>query len=108
MAPVFIVGLPRTGSTHLHALMALIEGARTPRFWEMSQPSPPPRTETYLSDPRIGEIQRVVDGLGVDFQRLHVLSATRTRAVQRADGLELREPGVDGNVGGDQLQGVAV
>ena len=77
VAPVFIVGLPRTGSTHLHALMALIEGARTPRFWEMSQPSPPPRTETYLSDPRIGEIQRVVDGLGVDFQRLHVLSATR-------------------------------
>ena len=75
--PVFIIGLPRTGSTHLHALMALIDGARTPRFWEMSKPSPPPRAETYTSDFRIAEVQAVVDSLGPDFQRLHVLSATR-------------------------------
>src|SRR4051794_7608029 len=38
-APIFILGLPRTGSTNLHGLMAQIEGVRAPRRWEMALPS---------------------------------------------------------------------
>lgn len=76
-APVFIVGLPRTGSTHLHALMAQVDGARTPMFWEMSAPSPPPRAETYETDPRIAQVQAVVDQLPEEFQRRHPLAADR-------------------------------
>ncbi|MEX1006787.1 MAG: sulfotransferase [Acidimicrobiia bacterium] len=56
VAPVFILGLPRTGSTHLHALMGQAEGIRTPRYWEMTRPSPPPERETYESDPRIAQV----------------------------------------------------
>src|SRR5436309_798557 len=60
-APVFIVGQPRSGSTHLHALLACIEGVRAPRMWELSAPSPPPERATYDSDPRIAEIQAIID-----------------------------------------------
>lgn len=40
--PVFIVGLPRTGTTLLHSLLSLEPGARAPRLWEVRNPSPPP------------------------------------------------------------------
>jgi len=77
VAPVFIVGLPRTGSTHLHALMAQVTGARTPMFWEMSLPSPPPRAETFTSDPRVATVQAMVDQLPDSFQQRHPLAALR-------------------------------
>ncbi len=60
-APVIIIGLPRTGSTHLHALMARGEGIRAPLMWEMQMPSPPPARETFASDPRIAEVQAGID-----------------------------------------------
>jgi hypothetical protein len=40
--PVFIVGLPRTGTTLLHSLLSSEPGARAPRLWEVRNPSPPP------------------------------------------------------------------
>ena len=76
-APVFIVGLPRTGSTHLHALMAQVEGARTPMFWEMSAPSPPPRLETFATDPRVAQVQAMVDQLPEELLQRHPLAAMR-------------------------------
>ena len=36
--PLFIVGLPRTGSTLLHRLMSLDSSSRVLRYWEMSHP----------------------------------------------------------------------
>lgn len=77
VAPVFIIGLPRTGSTHLHALLAEVEGVRTPRFWELNKPSPPPELATYGTDPRIADIQALVDLLGPGIQRLHTMGATQ-------------------------------
>jgi len=74
---VFIVGLPRSGSTHLHTLLAQVEGARTPRFWEMSRPSPPPRLETFATDPRIAETQAVVDQIPEALLLRHPIAATR-------------------------------
>jgi hypothetical protein len=76
-APLFIVGLPRTGSTHLHALMGQAEGIRTPLFWEMSLPSPPPERETFTTDPRIGQIQAVVDQMPAEMLKRHPIAATR-------------------------------
>src|SRR5690606_31619764 len=38
-SPIFILGLPRTGSTNLHSLIAQCEGIRAPRIWEMYMPS---------------------------------------------------------------------
>ena len=39
--PVFITGLPRTGTTLLHNLMALDPASRVLRFWEALRPFPP-------------------------------------------------------------------
>ena len=39
--PLFIVGLPRSGTTLLHTLLALDPGHRVPLTWEVMTPSPP-------------------------------------------------------------------
>jgi hypothetical protein len=41
-APVFATGEPRSGTTLLHALLAVDPNARALRFWEVMDPSPPP------------------------------------------------------------------
>ncbi len=51
--PVFIVGLPRTGTTALHHMLNQDSGNRTLRLWEAQNPVPPPETASYSSDPRI-------------------------------------------------------
>lgn len=51
--PLFIIGLPRTGTTLLFNLLAQHPGARTPLFWELFLPSPPPEEATRQTDPRI-------------------------------------------------------
>lgn len=53
--PVFIVGMPRTGSTALGHMLALDPETRSLRSWEAAQPCPPPRAEEALTDPRIAE-----------------------------------------------------
>ncbi|MGI9591332.1 MAG: sulfotransferase family protein [Myxococcota bacterium] len=53
--PIFILGLPRTGTSILHELLALDPGNRVPMTWEVRRPHPPPRTATYDRDPRIAE-----------------------------------------------------
>ncbi|MGB1015753.1 MAG: sulfotransferase family protein, partial [Nannocystaceae bacterium] len=60
--PIFILGLPRTGTTLLHNLMALAPRGRAPLMWELLRPSPAPRFETRLNDPRIRRTKREVDG----------------------------------------------
>lgn len=51
--PVFIVGLPRTGTTILHDILAQDPATRAPMTWEVMFPSPPPETATFETDPRI-------------------------------------------------------
>ena len=41
-APMFVTGEPRSGTTLMHALMAVDPDARALRFWEVMYPSPPP------------------------------------------------------------------
>jgi len=76
-APVFIVGQPRSGSTHLHALLAVVEGVRAPQMWEMSAPSPPPERTTYTTDPRIAAVQAAIDQMPVGMLVRHPMGATR-------------------------------
>lgn len=42
--PVFVVGLPRTGTTLLHALLAGVPGHRAARMWELLAPVPLPHS----------------------------------------------------------------
>jgi hypothetical protein len=51
--PIFIIGLGRTGSTILHDILAQDPANRAPLTWEITYPSPPPQTQTFLTDPRI-------------------------------------------------------
>jgi hypothetical protein len=76
-APIFIVGQPRSGSTHLHALLACVETLRAPRQWELSMPSPPPERATYESDPRIAAVQSGIDAMPAEMLVRHPMSATR-------------------------------
>jgi len=55
VAPLFGVGLPRTGSTALSFMLAQDPGNRSLRTWESARPCPPPQTATEHSDPRIAE-----------------------------------------------------
>ena len=61
VAPIVIVGQPRTGTTILYDLLAQDPGLRAPLTWEVDRPVPPPETATYDSDPRIGEVQATLD-----------------------------------------------
>ncbi len=54
--PVLIVGLPRTGTTLTHDILALDPAARAPRNWEYAAPWPAPERETFESDPRIAKV----------------------------------------------------
>lgn len=50
--PIIITGLPRTGTTLLHRMMAQLPSVRTLQLWELLRPSPPPDWATYSTDPR--------------------------------------------------------
>jgi hypothetical protein len=53
VAPVFIIGFPRTGTTILHDILAQDPDSRAPLTWETMFPSPPPEAATFDTDPRI-------------------------------------------------------
>lgn len=45
-SPVFVMGLPRTGTTFLHRLLSLDPAVRAPTTWELLAPVPEPRRAT--------------------------------------------------------------
>jgi Sulfotransferase family len=57
-APIFVVGLPRTGTTALSHLLAQDPATRSLRVWESAQPVPPPETASEHDDPRIAEAEQ--------------------------------------------------
>jgi hypothetical protein len=76
--PFFIIGLPRTGTTLLHHLIAQDPASRAPQTWEVMAPSPPPERGSYDTDPRIDRAERKLrwlDWLAPDFKAIHPVSA---------------------------------
>jgi hypothetical protein len=59
--PIFIVSLPRAGSSILFELMAQKSGIRTTMFWEALEPCPPPRTSSYHTDTRIKSTEDAIE-----------------------------------------------
>jgi hypothetical protein len=76
-APIIVVGAPRTGSTHLHALLGQDPANRVPLFWEQNLPSPPPEQATYRTDPRIGQVEAAVALMPADLLKRHPVAANR-------------------------------
>ena len=76
--PLFIVGLPRTGSTLLHHLLAQDPTSRVAQGWEVMMPSPPPERARYETDVRIARFQRQLrwfDRIAPEFKKIHPLGA---------------------------------
>jgi len=73
--PIFITGLPRSGTTFLHRLMLLDPANRGPLVWETIYPSPAAGTrEERIA--RVNRQLRTFGWLAPDFQALHPLDAT--------------------------------
>lgn len=76
--PLFVVGLPRTGTSILHELLAQDPDNRVPLSWEVMYPYPPPERGTYASDPRIAKVDKHlggVDRLMPGFKTMHPMGA---------------------------------
>jgi hypothetical protein len=74
--PIFVTGLPRTGTTIMHGLLAEDPANRVPYTWECLFPSPP--TEIRRYDPRIRAAERQLrwfHRLNPDFRRIHPTGA---------------------------------
>lgn len=50
--PVFVFGIPRTGTTLLNNLLATDPARRSPLTWEINDPVPPATSATLTTDPR--------------------------------------------------------
>ena len=61
VAPLIVVGLPRTGTTISYDLLCLDPEARAPREWEWYVPWPPTDATTFDSDPRIAVVKAMYD-----------------------------------------------
>ena len=76
--PIFITGLPRSGTTFLHALLSQDPASRAPQVWEVMHPSPPPESASYRVDPRIDLTRKElswIDILMPDFDKCHTIEA---------------------------------
>ncbi|MBV8950010.1 MAG: sulfotransferase [Actinobacteria bacterium] len=82
VAPVFIIGFPRTGTTILHDILAQDPDSRAPLTWEVMFPSPPPEAETFATDPRIATAAALLPNPETEterdrkFRAMHPMGAT--------------------------------
>jgi len=77
-APLFIIGLPRSGTSILHELLAQDPDHRVPLSWEARHPCPPPEESTYETDPRIARVEDYVtfwNELVPEYQTMHEMGA---------------------------------
>lgn len=59
-SPVFIVGLPRSGTSILFELLSQDPACGVPETWEALFPCPPPTAAGYATDPRIDRAHELV------------------------------------------------
>ena len=76
--PVFIIGMPRTGTTILHALMHEDPAHRSPLAWECLLPYPASTPETFCDNKQLHTIEKEFDQLFKlvpDFLQKHYMAA---------------------------------
>ncbi len=84
--PMFILGLPRSGTTILFNVLAQDLAHRSPRTWEVDYPVPAPREEDYADSARIQKSQKVIDAfhrLAPSFNGIHPQGARLAEEDQR-------------------------
>jgi hypothetical protein len=65
LPPVVIAGLPRTGTTHLHNLLAAAPTFRTLPYWESFEPFPLPAEVGVEPDPRAARMDVAVQVMNI-------------------------------------------
>ena len=76
--PLFIIGMPRSGTTILQALLNQDAAHRSPLCWECLLPHPAPTPENYRNNERIDTVRTEFDQLAKlvpDFRRKHYMEA---------------------------------
>jgi len=74
-APVFIVGLPRTGTTHLHGMLSEDSASRAPATWEVMFPAAPRATAADVARARAQTATRLdwANRLAPEFMSIHAI-----------------------------------
>src|SRR5271166_1964900 len=76
--PIFIAGLPRSGTTFLHSLLAQDQTNLVPRVWQLIHPYPlgGPGAGPDLRPWRVGRQLRMFSMLAPEFRRMHPIDAS--------------------------------
>jgi hypothetical protein len=77
LPPIVIAGLPRTGTTHLHNLLAAAPTFRTMPYWESNEPFPLPAEAGVEPDPRKARMDvavQVIDIVMPNFRLMHEMT----------------------------------
>ena len=75
--PIIICGLPRTGTTHLHNLVAADPALRSLPYWESLEPIPLPAEIDADPDPRLARCETAVGFVNAampEFKRMHEMT----------------------------------
>src|SRR5215470_17365039 len=73
--PLFIVGLPRSGTSVLHRLLAADPAHRSPLMWEVRSPSPPTRKDERRRIQRATQSCNFFNWLVPTFRYVHTVGA---------------------------------
>jgi hypothetical protein len=91
--PIFILGLPRSGTTFLHNLLAHDKANRVPRCWQTVYPYPEPELKGRNVDARPIDVARKFESflaLVPEFRSLHPLDAYRAQECIEITGQVIR------------------
>jgi hypothetical protein len=83
--PLIVTGMPRSGTTWLHELLALDTAARAPLDWEVQSPWPAPEATTYHTDPRIAEFDAMNKSIIADAPELATVHNFHARLPQECN-----------------------
>lgn len=95
--PLFVMGLPRSGTTLLQALLTAPPDARGTLHWELLNPSPPPERARCESDPRIATAEAQVAGMSSELLRIHPFDARLPEECGRLFDMEVMNQGTFGS-----------
>ncbi len=98
--PIFITGLPRSGTTFLHRLMMADERNRAPRVWQTIFPYPERGLRPTATDRRIKQVARqlrMFEFLAPEFRALHPLDATSPQECSEINAHVFRSLRFDSN-----------
>lgn len=73
--PLFVIGLPRTGTTFLHTLLSADAANRAPLTWEVMEPSPPSNVEKRRRIRRVSQNLACLEWMAPNFRQLHPVGA---------------------------------